>query len=465
MLRIGGQKVPAKALFLALCDGLLVVLGLLAAVAIRFPRVPWASAYLRQADMPVRFALVGLVCGLAMYYNDMYNCQVISRRSELFRRLLQSLGVACLALALLYYISPDLGLGRGIALLAAPTIFVFMLSWRLLVDASGLLVRPSQRVLIVGTGSIGIALAREIGSRPDLGLKVIGFLDEQGENIGKSFVNPKVIGATCEVESVVEREKVERVVVSLAERRGRTPVLQLLHLKFAGVPVEDAHSFYERISGRILLDQLSPSWLFLSEGFSKSAFLVLAKRAFDLSFSSVAILLAFPIMVLVALAVWIESGSPIFFCQRRIGLGGHPFEIVKFRSMQKNAEEEGPRWAEDRDHRITRVGRFIRRYRLDELPQLFNVLRGDMSLVGPRPEQPKFCATLEREIPFFGQRHSVRPGITGWAQIKFQYGASIEEARAKLEYDLFYIKHMSPLLDLAILFETGKVILLGRGAK
>jgi len=465
MIKIGGQKVPAKTLLLALSDGFLIVLGLLAAILIRFSSLRPASAYLHRPETPGRVTLVVVVCIVAIYYNDLYNSQVISRRSELSMRLLQALGFACLSLAVTYYLNPDLGLGRGIAVIAAPMILCFTLGSRLLVDSFGLLTRPSQRVLIVGTGTLGIALAREIVSRPELGLRVIGFLDEQGQNIGKSLVNPKVIGATSDVEAIVESERVERVVLSLAERRGHTPVRQLLHLKFAGVPVEDAHSFYERISGRILLDSLSPSWLFLSEGFNKSPVVVLVKRAFDLILSCVAILLTFPIMILIALAVWVESGTPVLFRQTRIGLRGRPFQILKFRSMHQNAEDEGPRWAAEGDHRITRVGRFIRGYRLDELPQMFNVWRGDMSLVGPRPEQPQFCTTLEREIPFFAQRHSVRPGITGWAQVKFQYGASIEEARAKLEYDLFYIKHMSSLLDLAILFETAKVVLWGRGAK
>jgi sugar transferase (PEP-CTERM system associated) len=325
--------------------------------------------------------------------------------------------------------------------------------------------RRSERVLIVGTGEAGVSLTREILSRPDLNLQVVGFLDEKGENIGKSLINPCIIGAAADVDSVVAREKVDRVVLSLAERRGWTPVRQLLDLKFAGVRVEDVHSCYERVTGRILLERLSPSWLILSDGFRKSPILLVTKRAMDLVASFFGLLVSLPVMALTALAVWLETGSPILFRQTRTGQWGHPFEMMKFRSMYQNAEQHGPRWAAEGDNRITRVGRFIRKTRLDELPQLMNVLRGDMSLVGPRPERPHFCAMLEEQIPYYNQRHAVRPGVTGWAQIKYQYGASVEDAKEKLELDLFYIKHLSVMLDLAIIFETLKVMLLGRGAK
>jgi sugar transferase (PEP-CTERM system associated) len=243
------------------------------------------------------------------------------------------------------------------------------------------------------------------------------------------------------------------------------PVSQLLHLKFAGVGIEDSHSFIESVTGRIHLEQLSPSWLILSDGFRKSSFLVSAKRLSDLIVAFIALVLTFPIMIMVALAIWCETGRPILFRQTRTGLHGRPFTIIKFRSMRSDAEARGPIWASEADHRITRVGRFIRKFRLDELPQIFNVLRGDMSLVGPRPERPYFCQLLENEIPLFDLRHSVRPGITGWAQVKYQYGGSVEESKTKLEYDFFYIKHMSLFLDLVILLKTAKVILYGLGAK
>ncbi|HSM85967.1 MAG TPA: exopolysaccharide biosynthesis polyprenyl glycosylphosphotransferase, partial [Candidatus Limnocylindrales bacterium] len=209
----------------------------------------------------------------------------------------------------------------------------------------------------------------------------------------------------------------------------------------------------------------SPSWLIFSEGFNKSRFLLATKRGMDIAASLIGIALTLPLMGLVALAVLLETGKPVFFRQKRVGLNGEQFEMLKFRSMRQDSETSGPRWAADGDSRITRVGSFIRKYRLDELPQFFNILHGEMSLVGPRPEQPYFCRMLEEKLPFFAQRHTVRPGVTGWAQIKYQYGSSIEDAKRKLELDLFYIKHLSIGLDMAVIFETVKVILLGKGAK
>jgi len=320
-------------------------------------------------------------------------------------------------------------------------------------------------MLIMGTGPTGISLARDVILRPELQLKLVGFLDEKGENIGKSLVNPGIIGGTADVEAIVQREKIEHVVISLRERRGHMPVRPLLRLKFAGVRVEDAHSFYEQMNGRILLEHLSPSWLILSDGFRKSALLVWGKRALDVVVSLAALVFCLPLFAAVAAAIWLETGSPILFRQERTGLRGRRFQMLKFRSMTNNAEDEGPRWAADGDNRITRVGKWIRKYRIDELPQAINVLRGEMSIVGPRPERPEFVSMLEEQIPLYGLRHSVRPGITGWAQVKYQYGASVEETKTKLEHDLFYIKHLSMMLDLAVLFETVKVMISGRGAK
>jgi sugar transferase (PEP-CTERM system associated) len=320
-------------------------------------------------------------------------------------------------------------------------------------------------VLVVGTGSAGISAVREILSRPELNLKVEGFLDEHGENLGKSLVNPGIVGAVREVESIVRDRRIDSLIISLKERRGNMPVSELLHLKFGGVEVEDAHGFIEKVTGRIHLEHLSPSWLILSDGFRKSQFLYATKRALDLIVALIALVLTLPVMVVVAIAVWLESGSPVLFRQERAGLKDRTFRIMKFRSMIQKAEEGGPVWASADDNRVTRVGRFIRKYRLDELPQVFNVLRGEMSLVGPRPERPHFCEILEKSIPFFELRHTVRPGITGWAQVKYQYGASVEESKTKLEYDFFYIRHMSMVLDLAIIFETAKVMIYGRGAQ
>jgi len=465
MLKIGGQKIPVTTKVLVVGDACLVSLGLCLAILIRLHDFRSALHYFRLPDMPFRFGIVLVICGISLYYNDLYASRVVNRRSELFVYLFQAVGTAWVILSILYYLIPEHSLGRGIAVLSAPIVLLFLLSWRLILLEADFLLPRQQRVLVVGTGPLGISLVREILHRPELHLKVVGFLDEQGENIGKSLVNPGIIGATRDLEEITSREKIDRIVLSLKERRGQTPLRELLHLKFAGVAVEDAHTVSEEIDGRIRLEYLSPSWMILSEGFRKSRLLLAAKRMVDVFVSLVLLLVTLPVMGIVALAIWLESGSPILFRQERIGLGGRPFQILKFRSMKQNAEEHGPKWAADGDHRVTRVGRIIRKLRLDELPQAVNVLRGEMSFVGPRPERAIFCRMLENETPFYALRYSVRPGITGWAQVKYQYGASIEEAKTKLEYDLFYIKHFSFTLDLAILFETAKVVLWQRGAK
>ncbi len=465
MLKIGGQKIPVTTKVLVVGDACLVSLGLCLAILIRLHDFRSALHYFRLPDMPFRFGIVLVICGISLYYNDLYASRVVNRRSELFVYLFQAVGTAWVILSILYYLIPEHSLGRGIAVLSAPIVLLFLLSWRLILLEADFLLPRQQRVLVVGTGPLGISLVREILHRPELHLKVVGFLDEQGENIGKSLVNPGIIGATRDLEEITSREKIDRIVLSLKERRGQTPLRELLHLKFAGVAVEDAHTVSEEIDGRIRLEYLSPSWMILSEGFRKSRLLLAAKRMVDVFVSLVLLLVTLPFMGIVALAIWLESGSPILFRQERIGLGGRPFQILKFRSMRQNAEEHGPKWAADGDHRVTRVGRIIRKLRLDELPQAVNVLRGEMSFVGPRPERAIFCRMLENETPFYALRYSVRPGITGWAQVKYQYGASIEEAKTKLEYDLFYIKHFSFTLDLAILFETAKVVLWQRGAK
>jgi sugar transferase (PEP-CTERM system associated) len=465
MLKIGGQRVPTRTLMLLASDAMLIIVGLLFAIAVRFHDLTTIWNYLRPIHTLSRFALVVAACGVALYYNDLYNREVITRHFEMFLRLLQALGTACLELAILYYFAPEFSLGRGIAVFAAPAILVLLFCWRIFLEHKGIMLGGAERVLILGTGPAGVSVVRDILDRPELHMSVVGFLDEKGENIGMSLVNPSVIGAASELEAIVAAEKIDRVVLSLKERRGGTPMRELLHLKFAGVSIEDAQSLHERITGRIPIENLSPSLLFLSEGFGKSPWLLAAKRFGDIVISFVALVVTVPIMALVAAAIWLESGSPVLFRQERTGLGGRAFEILKFRSMRQDAEAKGPSWAASDDDRITKVGSFIRKARFDELPQIFNVFRGEMSLVGPRPERPFFCRQLEEATPYYALRHSVRPGITGWAQVKYQYGSSIEESKTKLEYDIFYIKHLSFFLDIAILFETAKVVLYGRGAK
>lgn len=464
MFKIGGQKVSSRVLWLLLCDAAVIVAAMLVAAVL--PEL-WSTGHFAGFDgfrTILRFTVVVVVCILSLHYNGLYDYQVLRQLSKLFVRLLQALIIACAAISLIYYLFPILSLGRSVAAIAAPIVTISMLGARLIIEHTGALRQRAERVLILGTDATGIALTLETVKRPELAMKVVGFLDERGENLGKTLVNPGIIGGVAEVRRIVEAYKIDRIVLALSERRGTMPVDDLLHLKLEGIRIEDAHSCYERLIGRILLERLAPSWFILSDGFRKSQFLVVAKRSLDVVVALIGILLTWPLMAAAAAAIWCETGRPLLFRQKRVGLNGKEFEILKFRSMRKDAEAGGPAWATATDSRITRVGSFLRKYRLDELPQLITVLRGDMSLVGPRPEQPHFCKLLLENIPYFDQRHSVRPGITGWAQVNYQYGSTVNESKIKLELDLFYIKHLSVFLDLAILFETGKVMLIGRGA-
>jgi sugar transferase (PEP-CTERM system associated) len=409
-------------------------------------------------------ALVVVVCETSLYFTDLYDFRVVRRRTDLLARMTQAVGAACVLLSIIYFLAPGASLGRGITVLASPLILAFLLGWRLSANATNLLARGNERILIVGTGDTGVSLVKHILRHPEYNMKVVGFLDESGMDIGKSLVNPKIIGATADLQEIVRVEKIDRVILSLKERRGSTPLRELLQLKFAGVGVEDVHNCFERLSGRIALEHLSPSWLILSDGFKKSPWLRASKRVIDILASSVLLVLSAPILPLVALAIYLESGAPIFFRQTRVGYKGRGFDLIKFRSMVQDAEKDGPQWATRQDSRVTKVGKFIRKARLDELPQLFNVLRGEMSLVGPRPERPIFCQMLEEKIPYFNLRHSARPGLTGWAQVRFRYGSTIDDSKDKLELDLFYLKNLSLVVDCAILFETIKVVLLRRGA-
>lgn len=464
MIRVLGQYIPFKTMMLVVTEGALIVASIALAIWIHYGNLADTSWYLAQPYVIAQTGVTLVVCWVSFYYNDLYDLQIVSRRTELVVHLLQALGMTALALACFYYLDPDLSLGRSISVLAAAVIFVSLLIWRLAIDASDFL-RPARRLLIAGTGASGIRLVRDILTRPELNLRVVGFLDERGERIGESLVNPRVIGGVSEITPCVKREKVDWIILSFAERRGVMPTQDLLKLRLAGVRIEDVHTVYERMTGRVMLEALSPSWLFLSDGFRKDFLVTFAKRVIDLVVSCAALLLLSPVLLLIAIAVLLESGRPVLFKQQRVGLNGRVFTMLKFRSMRRDAESNGPVWAARGDSRVTRVGRILRPYRIDEFPQLVNVLRGDMSLVGPRPELPKFVQMLESEICFYNERHTVRPGLTGWAQIKFAYGSSVDDAKAKLEYDLFYIKHLSPLLDLAILFRTVQVVLFAQGSR
>ncbi|HUS10982.1 MAG TPA: TIGR03013 family XrtA/PEP-CTERM system glycosyltransferase, partial [Pyrinomonadaceae bacterium] len=323
-----------------------------------------------------------------------------------------------------------------------------------------------ERILIVGSGDLAVEVAREVLARPDAGYRVVGFVGTDEEQLGKSLINPRVIGMTNELEEIVKREDIDRIVVAMSERRTQLPTDKLLKLSLSGdVSIEEGATFYERFTGRVSLDMIRPSWLIFTGRGRQVRLAAISRSAVHRLVALIGMFLSLPIAALTAILIKIDSPGPVFYKQERVGKNGRPFVLTKFRSMRVDAEKAGPLWANKADDRTTRVGRIIRKIRVDEIPQFWNILRGEMSFVGPRPERPHFVRQLAQEIPYYEQRHLIAPGLTGWAQIKYPYGASIEDARQKLQYDLFYIKNYSLLLDGVILFETIKIILFGRGAQ
>ncbi|MEQ1757814.1 MAG: TIGR03013 family XrtA/PEP-CTERM system glycosyltransferase [Vicinamibacterales bacterium] len=411
--------------------------------------------------------LIALVAQLSLYYADMYDLRLVSDRRELFIRIIQALSSASFVLAALYYWFPALVIGRGVFAIAAVLVLLLVIGWRLAFDWLSRRVSPRERLLIVGTSAAATALAREIFERrTELGVDIVGFVDPDPAKVGTPLINPGIIGTIDDIPSIIQNHRVDRVVVSLSDARGKLPMDKLLEMKLDGVSFAHLASVYEEYTGKIAIENLRPSWLIFSEGFRKSAVLAAGKRAIDVAASALGLILASPLLGLAALAIRYTSPGPIFYHQERVGLRGATFTVHKFRSMKVDAEATtGPVWAsKDGDPRVTPVGLFLRKTRLDEIPQLWNVLVGDMSFVGPRPERPTFVADLTKVIPFYGQRHVVRPGVTGWAQVRYSYGASVEDSLQKLQYDLFYIKNLSLSLDLYIIFETVKTVVLRKGA-
>ena len=413
-------------------------------------------------------AFTAVLWQLCLYYNDFYDLTLMRGSRELIVRLLQAAGAASIILAAVYVLVPPLDLGSQVIITSLCLFLVGVLTWRLLfnqvADASAL----EERVLIVGTGHAARTVARQIQTQHDFGYRVVGFVDDapEAEADGSAERRPWCLGSAADIPRLLTEHQVDRIVVGLGDRRGRLPVQELLHAKLSGIRVEDATTTYERLTGKVLVDSLRPSWLIFSDGFRVSRWSRAAKRGFDLVLAFVGLVLGAPLMLLTAVAVWLETGSPVLYRQERVGENGRLFVLMKFRSMRTDAEESGtPVWARDNDDRVTLVGRLIRAIRFDELPQLLNVVRGEMSFVGPRPERPFFVEQLTAQIPFYSQRHAVKPGITGWAQVKYRYGASVEDAMEKLRYDLYYIKNLSMGFDVTILVDTVKVILFRQGAK
>lgn len=459
------QRLTPRTALLVVCEAGLIVLALAIAAYLRFGE--WAPDLLFSDSGVWRTLLVVVVTQGCLYYAELYDLHVVRDRRELFIRLFQAMAAASFVLAVIYYWFPDAVIGRGVFLIAAVITLVAVTGWRLAWEFVSHRIGPRERLLLVGTSPGALDLARELHERRhELGVEIVGFVDTDPAKVGAPAINPGVIGTIEDIPSIVRARHVDRVVVSLVDARGKLPMEKLLEMKLEGVTFDHLPSVYEEYTGKIAVENLRPSWLIFSEGFKKSRTLAAIKRTVDVIVAGMGLVIGAPVFLAVAAAVKLTSPGPVFYHQQRVGLRGRIFWVHKFRSMRQDAEAvTGAVWAVPTgDPRVTPIGLFLRRTRLDELPQLWNILKGDMSFVGPRPERPEFVSQLTEQIPYYGQRHIVRPGLTGWAQIRYTYGASAEDALQKLQYDLYYIKNLSIALDLYIMFETIKTVILRKGA-
>ena len=461
MIRLFKHYIPHAVLLLGLVDLLLlVVAGELAWIA----RASQAGIETGPStDRIVPLSGFALTVWVAMISVGVYGSEALRSMRYACARLLVAISLAIIALSLIDFLIPGATFWRSTLLFAMAISSVLLVLDRLLIGSFIGTAAFRRRVMVLGAGLRAERL-RKLAERPQSGFAIVSYIAMADEErvVEEAIARP----AIHDLGRFVENLGVSEVVLALEERRNALPLKDLLRIKTHGVHVNDFSSFMERETGRVDLDSLNPSWLIFSDGFSSGRMVSSAlKRIFDILASGALLVLTLPLIVLFALLVKLDGGGPAFFRQTRVGLYGQPFQLIKLRSMRVDAEKDGAKWADADDPRITRLGRFMRKVRIDELPQVWTVLKGQMSFVGPRPEVPQFVADLEDRLPYYAERHMVKPGITGWAQINYPYGASIEDSRHKLEYDLYYAKNYTPFLDLLILLQTLRVILWPEGAR
>ena len=463
MIRFFRHYVPLNLLLLVSIEALILGGAIYAGVGARFHELQVIPADL-QPLLPKALTFAAVMLGL-MTAAGLYDLEWQGGLRALLQRLGLSFGLGLLAMSLLFYFFPGLLVGRGAFLLGFGLALLGILLSRTLfvrwVRSSSL----KTRTLVIGTGSRAAHIESLLARRGHAAnVQVVGYLAMGGSH---HFVDPaRILDTTEPLPELVERLQIGEIVLAVRDRRGGIPVQELLRCKLRGIRVLELSSFFERENGHLQLDSMNASWMILSDGFEQGMLRDTAKRLFDLVVSASMLLVCLPVMALTALAIKLESRGPVLYRQERVGQGCRSFTILKFRSMCVDAEKDGkPLWARQNDSRVTLTGRFIRRTRIDELPQIFNVFFGDMSFVGPRPERPYFVQDLTQKIPYYGVRHTVKPGITGWAQVRYPYGATEEDAMQKLQYDLYYVKNHSLFLDLMILFQTAQVVLWGKGVR
>lgn len=397
-----------------------------------------------------------------LYFRNLYSSVVVKRALTLVQDVLETTGATLLLQALLAYVYPELSVPQRIMVIGAALACLLVPSWRLLYGNVTFRAVRSERLLFLGTSNTVLAVAKRLSETPEFG-HVCGFVDDFREGETPSV---EVLGPIAQLREIIARVHPDRLVIGMRERRNKLPMHDLLHLRFSGLVMEEAASAYERVMGRVAIHELNPSHLIYSTELGPNPRVLVIQMIYSITIAAIGLIVAAPVMLLVALLVKITSPGPVLFRQERVGLHGKTFILYKFRSMVVDAEARtGAVWAKKNDPRVTPIGKWLRKLRLDELPQLFNVMRGHMALVGPRPERPEFVHTLSEEIPFYPQRHYVRPGVTGWAQINYKYGDTIQDTVIKLEYDLYYLKNVSVALDFYCMFHTVRVMLLAQAGQ
>ncbi len=459
MMRFLSVYYSTRSALLILCEAFLVSsCFLLAAVLVLGSGDAYIALYYEYGLLKI--AGITVLSILCSYYFDLYAPQLVTAPQEIYFRMLLVVGVNCFITSAILTLYPGFAIATGpIYVIGFALLVPALLFWRKVY--AWIMSRRffRERVFVLGAGDAARTIVDVIRQRPDIGMEVV-----EWKEVGESTVERKQIWAAT-LKQLFAKAPVHRIIIAMEDQRKELPIEEVLALRFKGVKVEEASTLQERLSGKLQLDGLRPSMLLYSDGFRIRQSQQFARQLVFMCIAGFGLLLFLPFFPLVVFAIRFTSKGPIFFRQTRVGVGGKPFQVIKFRSMFTDAESAGARWATKDDPRVTKFGKFMRKTRVDEIPQLWNVLRGDMAFVGPRPERPEFIPMLMENLPYYDLRHLIRPGLTGWAQIRYGYGATLAEAREKLEYDLYYIKHMSPGLDLFIMFETIKIILLRRGAQ
>ena len=461
MLKIFSHHISSHSLVNLLIDALVLAVGMLIGFTLQSgagTALDWRMAVPSALAFAVTMMVLNSAFGL---YKPFADASLRSVAGRLALPVLVSMPVAYGVYHVLPWghFAPEAGEITAVLLLG------FVMLNRGIVNRGQRSALMARRVLVLGAGEDAALVEKVLTAPESRALSVVGFIPTAQD--GVRAVSPsRVLEFSGRLADLVRREQVDEVIVAVRERRGGVlPLRELLDCKMLGAKVLDLSSFYERVQGQVRIESLKASWLIYGEGFRQGLVRSIVKRVFDLVASIVLLVLALPVMIIAAIAILIEDGAPLFYFQERVGQGGRSFRVIKFRSMRRDAEKDGkPKWAQSNDDRVTRVGRFLRKTRIDELPQLINVLKGEMSMVGPRPERPYFVDKLTEEIPFYAVRHCVKPGVTGWAQVRYQYGASVDDALQKLQYDLYYVKNHTLFLDSLVLCETVRVVLTGQGA-